>query len=576
MKFNSNSNQLLFNHIKSRFYNLLIVEFLKKNLFTVLAAILTIFYVAGVTPLTSKADAQVFALTSVPDNFTSVYTDTVDPTRTITVTLEPQNTACASFNAAGRADVFATSSNAACDRSIAMTFQTSGFALNSIGFNDIDDMDGIAPRDSFSASVAGTWTSPTIEIHTFASPPAFADQAARLSGSGGVGTFLANAFGENNPTNETATFTLTNPTSSLTIYFDDVEGARNARAFFNLDPLGASVNPNADLVTVKSLVSGDAEPSVGDTVTFQIVVTNNGPADAKNVSLTDLLPADLTATGNNGNVTAGSYAGSGVWTIGPLDSGDSEILTLEGTVVAGQGGQTIQNVTSAASGDEPDPSTAGDDLTESVVVDNHIVANDDDFSGTPIASSGGNTASVFTDDTLNVAGFANGAVIPSITDPDGLTGVSINADGTLTIPAGSTPGTYNVEYQICEVGNPTNCDTAIATIVIGASVDLAITKTNTPGVNGEVDQTADTVTSGTTTTYTLVATNNGPDSVTGAIVTDTPTSGITCPGTNTVTITGDGVPVGSFTISNLTGGGIALATLANGQSATLTFSCQVN
>tara|TARA_R110000803_G_scaffold169022_1_gene232068 strand:- start:1430 stop:1573 length:144 start_codon:yes stop_codon:yes gene_type:complete len=42
MKFNSNSNQLLFNHIKSRFYNLLIVEFLKKNLFTVLAAILTI------------------------------------------------------------------------------------------------------------------------------------------------------------------------------------------------------------------------------------------------------------------------------------------------------------------------------------------------------------------------------------------------------------------------------------------------------------------------------------------------------------------------------------------------------
>ena len=50
----------------------------------------------------------------------------------------------------------------------------------------------------------------------------------------------------------------------------------------------------ADLVTVKTLASGDATPDEGDVVTFQIVVTNDGGADATNVSLTDSLPTGIT------------------------------------------------------------------------------------------------------------------------------------------------------------------------------------------------------------------------------------------------------------------------------------------
>ena len=46
--------------------------------------------------------------------------------------------------------------------------------------------------------------------------------------------------------------------------------------------------------------------------------------------------------------------------------------------------------------------------------------------------------------------------------------------------------------------------------------DLRLTKTNTPGVNGDVDQAADTVTSGTTINYTLAVTNLGPDAANGA------------------------------------------------------------
>ena len=97
-------------------------------------------------------------------------------------------------------------------------------------------------------------------------------------------------------------------------------------------------------------------------------------------------------------------------------------------------------------------------------------------------------------------------------------------------------------------------------------VDLNVAKSN--GVNE--------VRSGTSTGYSLTVSNAGPGATTGAVVTDTPGAGLTCDPAGAVTITGDGVPAGSFTISDLTGAGIALGTLSSGQSATLSYTCQVN
>jgi uncharacterized repeat protein (TIGR01451 family) len=140
------------------------------------------------------------------------------------------------------------------------------------------------------------------------------------------------------------------------------------------------------------------------------------------------------------------------------------------------------------------------------------------------------------------------------------------ATGQVSVPAGTPAGTYTITYQICEKLNPANCATNVATVTINPSVDLVIVKSN--GTS--------TVFSGSTTTYTLTVTNNGPDAATGAVVTDVPGAGLTCPASNPVTITGPGAPAGSYTIANLTGVGITLGTLGNGQSVTLTYSCQVN
>ncbi|MFV0645462.1 MAG: hypothetical protein ACK5NN_13365, partial [Sphingomonadaceae bacterium] len=125
----------------------------------------------------------------------------------------------------------------------------------------------------------------------------------------------------------------------------------------------------ADLVTVKTLASGNATPLEGDIVRFLITVRNNGSSQATGVTLTDLLPTGMTATAGNGTVSQGSYnAGSGLWSIGTLANGATATLSLEGTADPGTYGSTITNTTTAASGVEPDGSTTGDDLSESVEV----------------------------------------------------------------------------------------------------------------------------------------------------------------------------------------------------------------
>ena len=130
------------------------------------------------------------------------------------------------------------------------------------------------------------------------------------------------------------------------------------------------IDNTTDLVTVKTLASGNPTPDEGDTVTFDITVSNSGPITATNVSLTDLLPAGITLTGSTTTPGTTYDQATGLFDIGTLNVSQTATLTLTGTVDAGQGGNTITNITTAATGDQVDSSTVGDDLEESVDVNN--------------------------------------------------------------------------------------------------------------------------------------------------------------------------------------------------------------
>jgi len=46
--------------------------------------------------------------------------------------------------------------------------------------------------------------------------------------------------------------------------------------------------------------------------------------------------------------------------------------------------------------------------------------------------------------------------------------LEINEDGSVTVTPGTEPGTYTIDYTICEASNPDNCDTATVTVVVEA------------------------------------------------------------------------------------------------------------
>ncbi|WP_295093512.1 gliding motility-associated C-terminal domain-containing protein [uncultured Flavobacterium sp.] len=108
--------------------------------------------------------------------------------------------------------------------------------------------------------------------------------------------------------------------------------------------------------------------------------------------------------------------------------------------------------------------------TAEVKVVNAIEAVEDII--TPVNGNiGGTTISLATNDKLNgspiTVGTAAGEVKFEIigTLPSGLT---LNADHTITVAPNTPKGNYNVEYKICENTNPSNCDSVIVTVPVTA------------------------------------------------------------------------------------------------------------
>lgn len=164
-----------------------------------------------------------------------------------------------------------------------------------------------------------------------------------------------------------------------------------------------------------------------------------------------------------------------------------------------------------------------------------------------------------------------------IASPGGTRTVSGGNGGTTSstavtefVPNGATAGN----------GGNTASAPAIADLPLcnfTARADLSVTKTNTPGLNGNVDQAADTVTSGTSTTYTITLRNNGPGAANGTVITDPATASLTCTTASCAAAGGAACPAqtGAALVSALQGAGATVPTLPVGGTATFILTCQV-
>jgi gliding motility-associated-like protein/uncharacterized repeat protein (TIGR01451 family) len=121
-----------------------------------------------------------------------------------------------------------------------------------------------------------------------------------------------------------------------------------------------------------------------------------------------------------------------------------------------------------------------------------IIANDDIGSSVNGVNGGISLTNVLSNDTLNgseaIVATVNISFLRSTIPEITLSGTNV------VVAPGAPSGNYTLEYQICEMANPTNCDNAVVTVnVTAAIIDAVIDNYTTVPVNGIIGGTTASV-----------------------------------------------------------------------------------
>jgi uncharacterized repeat protein (TIGR01451 family) len=201
--------------------------------------------------------------------------------------------------------------------------------------------------------------------------------------------------------------------------------------------------------------------NLGDKLTYNLTVTNNGPAKATGVTLTDNLPSavkDVSVTSSKGTVAPSNSVVTAE--LGDLNIGESATLTITSNSI-GAGNLTH---TASVSSNESDPNQDNNSITESKTVNPVVPAPVDLELAKTVSNPNPNVGDQITF-TLTLTNKGPG-VASSIKVAD------ILPPGLSFISANSIQGTYDSNTGIWDVGNMR--DNLTRTLDISAQV-------NTPG-----------------------------------------------------------------------------------------------
>ena len=402
-----------------------------------------------------------------------------------------------------------------------------------------------------------------------------------------------NATAATLPAGASATFTLVvNVGAATTGTISNTANVSSTTA----DPNGANNTSTANTVvnTADLAVAKSDTPdpvAAGSNINYTLTLTNNGPASASTVVLSDNTPANTTfvsmtqvsgpaftlsapAAGGTGLVTASAATlaagGSAVFTLvlhvnaatpnGSTITNTASVSTTTTDPVPGNNSATATTTVNAAADlsltktDSPDPVTAGTNITYALTLTNNGPADAQSVSltdavpaNTTFVSMVQNSGPAFTVITGPATETATIATLASGASATFTLVVTVNAaSGTITNTANVTSTTPD--------GVPGNNASTATTTITPVTADLGITKTNGSGLT----------TPGSNVTYTITVTNGGPAAATGVTVVDTLPVGVnfvsatpsqgTCSGTGPVTC--------------------GLGTIVNGATATISLVVQ--
>jgi uncharacterized repeat protein (TIGR01451 family) len=334
--------------------------------------------------------------------------------------------------------------------------------------------------------------------------------------------------------------------------------------------------------------SSSETANVGQEVTFTVQVGNTGPSAATGTTVSDVLPFGLTYGASSAPAGTTYNPITGVWSIGTLAPGASITLTVTTSV-------------SSAAGSFTDTATATDasSVSSTASVDGNaaLTVTESGYAGNSVGAATTNAVAAGGDVTYLITAANSGAVtatgvtvtddlpasftLDSVTTSTGTVSVS---GGVLTWTVGSLAAGATATLSDTETTNaPSTTQTDTSTVSI-TSTQTAQFGTSQPNLTSadwsiEVLPAADlaitdtdgrtAVIPGTSDTYTVGLTDNGPSAAVDATVTDTLPPGFT--------VTGHTQPSGS-TFTNL-GSGVVEWTginLADGASDTFTVTGAVD
>jgi uncharacterized repeat protein (TIGR01451 family) len=335
--------------------------------------------------------------------------------------------------------------------------------------------------------------------------------------------------------------TITN-TASVTNDLADADMANNA------DTETTGVDAVADIVINKTDSSDPVLP--GQNITYTLSATNNGPSDAQNVILEDLVPNDTTFAGflgiSQGSATFVVATNEITATFGTIPSGATATLVFVVTADAAAPDGTLISNTVTGTTTTTDPNPANNSVTQTTTVtavDLSITKTD---SPDPVIA-GNNLTYTFTVTNSATATAAQNVevtdVIPagttfvSFTAPAGWTSMTPAAGGTGTVTA-TTPSlaagataTFTLVVRVpsdtADGSTITNMASAVSDTVetdsgnnSATSTTLAIRRVDLVVAKSE---SADPVVAGSGTgnlVYTVTVTNNGPSDASGVVLSE--------------------------------------------------------
>lgn len=322
-----------------------------------------------------------------------------------------------------------------------------------------------------------------------------------------------------------ATGTITNTASVSALTFDPNPANNSATTVTN-------ISPSADLAIVKT---GSPNPvNVGSTLTYTLVVTNNGPSTATNVVVTDTTPNCFSSPeySTNAGLTWNPWTGS--LNIGSLISGLSSTILLRGTICINSTSSITNTATVSADTFDPNPANNTSTITINITPVSDLALTK---TASPEPVAVGSTLTYTLTITNNGPSTANGIVLtdnipntinnPQYSMDNGVTWANwtgtlnvnplANGEAELILIRGTVANTAILPITNTATVTSTSFDpnplnnTASVTSTITLLADLAIAVSAAP----------DPVMINQTLTYTATVTNNGPSSATPVTLTFT-------------------------------------------------------